>query len=138
MRVTDSVARMAWEVPASRKVEFRTRRSEYCICIPVINEGMRLISQLDRMAALGLAEDIIIGDGGSSDGSNDPALLEHHGVRTLLVKTGPGKLSAQLRMLFGYAIEQGYPGMVMIDGNGKDSVESIPDFVKALGAGFDY
>jgi dolichol-phosphate mannosyltransferase len=138
MTAVENLAQTAWELPAFRTTEFRGRRSNYCICIPVINEGTRLISQLDRMGALGISEDIIIGDGGSTDGSNDPALLERHGVRTLLVKTGPGKLSAQLRMLFAYAIHQGYAGMVMIDGNGKDGVESIAQFVNALGAGFDY
>jgi glycosyltransferase involved in cell wall biosynthesis len=104
----------------------------------VINEGQRLISQLDRVVALNLAVDIVVCDGGSTDGSNDPDLLNRHGVRTLLIKTGPGKLSAQLRVLFAYAIEQGYAGMVMMDGNGKDGVEAIPQFLHALGAGFDF
>jgi dolichol-phosphate mannosyltransferase len=131
-------ASAAWQVPAYRSHEFLTRGSETCVCIPVINEGMRLISQLDRIAGLNLAVDVVIGDGGSTDGSNDPALLRRHGVRTLLVKTGPGKLSAQLRMLFAYAIEQGYTGMVMIDGNGKDGVEAIRQFLEALSAGFDF
>jgi dolichol-phosphate mannosyltransferase len=88
--------------------------------------------------ALNLAVDVIVCDGGSTDGSNDAALLSRHGVRTLLIKTGPGKLSAQLRVLFAYAVEQGYAGMVMIDGNGKDGVEAIPQFLDALSAGFDF
>jgi dolichol-phosphate mannosyltransferase len=87
------------------------------------------------IVALNLAVDVIVCDGGSTDGSNDAALLSRHGVRTLLNKTGPGKLSAQLRVLFAYAVEQGYAGMVMIDGNGKDGVEAIPQFLDALSAG---
>jgi len=47
-------------------------------------------------------------------------------------------LSAQLRVLFAYAIEQGYSGLVMIDGNGKDGVEAIPRFIEALKEGYDY
>jgi dolichol-phosphate mannosyltransferase len=99
---------------------------------------MRLISQLDRIANLELATDVIVGDGGSTDGSNDTELLKQHGVRALLIKTGPGKLSAQLRMLLAYALEQGYSGMVLIDGNGKDGVEAIPLFIAALKNGFDF
>jgi dolichol-phosphate mannosyltransferase len=96
------------------------------------------MSQLGRMAALHLPADVLICDGGSTDGSNDPALISCHGVRTLLIKTGPGKLSAQLRVLFAYALEQGYAGMVTIDGNGKDGVEAIPQFLAALRDGFDF
>jgi dolichol-phosphate mannosyltransferase len=138
MTVCDVVVKSGGEVPTFRAYEFGARSSKNCICIPVINEGMRLISQLDRIVALNLAVDIVVCDGGSTDGSNDPDLLSRHGVRTLLIKTGPGKLSAQLRVLFVYAIEQDYAGMVMIDGNGKDGVEAIPQFLHALGAGFDF
>ena len=59
-------------------------------------------------------------------------------MRALLTKTGPGKLSAQLRMGYAYALDQGYEGVVTIDGNGKDSVEAIPLFVEALDEGIDY
>ena len=128
----------SWQVPAFRTAELAPRCSPYCICIPVINEGMRLISELDRIAALHVGADVIVGDGGSTDGSNEPELLSRHGVRTLLVKTGPGELSAQLRMLFAYAIGQGYTGIVLIDGNGKDGVEAIPQFLTALSSGIDY
>lgn len=127
-----------WQVPAYRRIEFAARRSEYCVGIPVINEGQRLTGQLERMTHLQLASDIVIGDGGSSDGSNDPDLLRGLGVRTLLIKTGPGKLSAQMRMLFAYAIEQGYSGVILIDGNGKDGVEAIPKFEEALSQNFDF
>jgi dolichol-phosphate mannosyltransferase len=138
MNTLEAAASASWEVPTFRKHEFGPRNTKCCVCIPVINEGMKLIAQLDRMATLNLQADVIIGDGGSTDGSNDPSLLQHHGVRTLLIKTGPGKLSAQLRMLFAYAIYQGYTGIVMIDGNGKDGVEAIPQFLAALDAGFDF
>ena len=97
----------AWQVPEYKSVELNPRRSKYCIGVPVINEGKRLLGQLERMAKLNLASDIIIGDGGSTDGSNEPELQRQAGVRTLLIKTGRGRLSAQMRMLFAYAIEQG-------------------------------
>lgn len=128
----------SWQVPAYKISEFQPRRSKYCIGIPVINEGKRLVAQLERMAKLNLASDVIIGDGGSTDGSNDPALLGALGVRSLLVKTGPGRLSAQMRMLFAYSIQQGYDGTILIDGNGKDGVEAIPQFERALDDQFDF
>jgi dolichol-phosphate mannosyltransferase len=138
MSPCNAIDRAGWEVPSFQVHEFGPRGSAYCICIPVINEGMRLISQLERIAALNLATDVIVCDGGSTDGSNDPSLLSRAGIRTLLIKSGSGKLSAQLRILFSYALEQGYKGMVMIDGNGKDGVEAIPRFLSALNEGFDF
>ena len=109
------------------------RRTRYCVIVPVINEGERIRRQLARMAAL--PADLILADGGSTDGSLDP--LPPH-VRTLLVKTGPGKLGAQLRMGFGYALAQGYEGVVLVDGNDKDDVSAIPRFVALLAQGYDF
>jgi len=130
----------AWEVPSFRVSEFAPRRHAYCIGIPIINEGERIKAQLQRMHDLGLHEfaDIVIADGGSTDGSTERDRLAPMGVRTLLTKTGKGKLSAQLRMFFAYAITQGYEGMVIIDGNNKDGVEAIPKFISALEQGWDY
>jgi len=128
----------SWQVPAYETHEFRPRGSRYSIGIPVINEGSRITGQLERMAKLQLPADVIIGDGGSKDGSTDPEIMQRLGVRTLLVKTGPGKLSAQLRMLFAYSILQGYEGMVTLDGNGKDGVEAIPAFLRALEEGYGF
>lgn len=126
------------EVPGYTVHELRPRQTRYAVVIPVINEGERLLGQLRRMDFLDGVADIIIGDGGSKDTSGDPEVLAKLKVRTLLVKTGPGKLSAQLRMLFDYGLNEGYEGFVMIDGNGKDGVEAIPSFLQALEEGFDY
>lgn len=128
----------SWQVPAYQVFEFAAKRSEYCVCIPVINEGTKLTKQLQRMQSLKLPVDIILADGGSTDGSTDHEVLRGLNVRTLLLKTGPGKLSAQMRMFFAYALEQGYRGVVTIDGNGKDGVEAIPSFCTALQQGYDF
>jgi dolichol-phosphate mannosyltransferase len=126
------------EVPAYEVHQLEPRRTRYAILIPVINEGERLLNQLRGMEFLAGKGDIIIGDGGSSDSSGDPLTLRNFPVRTLLVKRGPGKLSAQMRMLLDYAVKEGYEGFVFIDGNGKDGVEAIPAFFEALDQGFDY
>jgi dolichol-phosphate mannosyltransferase len=102
----------------------------------VINEGEKLTRQLERMRECNA--DVVIADGGSSDGSTNADTLVHADVNTLLVKTGAGKLGAQMRMAFDWALNRGYAGVIVIDGNGKDSVENIPDFVRALNEGYAF
>ena len=134
------INRRDWNVPAFEYLSIGPGKTKYCVVIPVINEGERLIHQLREMASLGHMDlvDVLIADGGSSDGSTDPEILRKLGVAALLVKRGPGKLSAQLRMAYAWALEAGYQGIVTIDGNGKDGVETIPAFVAALDRGVDY
>jgi glycosyltransferase involved in cell wall biosynthesis len=129
-----------WEVPDFEYLQLRPRQSKYCLVIPVINEGERLTQQLEEMANLGQMSlvDVVIADGGSTDGSTSSPALNGLGVSALLVKRGPGKLSAQLRMAYAWALEAGYEGIITIDGNGKDGVETIPDFIAALDSGIDY
>jgi dolichol-phosphate mannosyltransferase len=126
-----------WQLPSFDVSEFAPRRTRYCICVPVINEGEKLRTQLQSMRPYANLADILICDGGSTDGSTAHAFLAEQGVRTLLVKTGPGKLSAQLRMGYAYALRAGYDGIITIDGNKKDGVEAIPRFIAALDAGYD-
>ena len=127
-----------WAVPRHDVSVLAERGSRYCVLIPVINEGRRILDQLERIQKLDLGVDVVLADGGSTDGSNDPDVLRGLGVRAVLVKRGTGKLSAQLRMGFAFALREGYDGVVTIDGNGKDDVAAIPRFVAALeaGAGF--
>lgn len=128
----------AWQLPSFTTHEFFPRRTKYCVCIPVINEGERIKKQLDAMREIAAQADIIICDGKSTDGSMDTGKLAPTGIRTLLTKTGPGKLSAQLRMGYAYALRQGYEGIITVDGNGKDGVEAIPSFIHELDAGGDF
>ena len=108
--------------------------------IPVINEGERIKSLLSHMKQHNIAAqaDIIIIDGGSTDGSLELQQLQAMQVRGLLVKTGPGKLSAQLRCAYAFALEQGYHGIITIDGNDKDDPDAIPAFISALEQGIDF
>jgi dolichol-phosphate mannosyltransferase len=104
----------------------------------VINEGEEIRRELEQIAALHLNLDVIIADGGSTDGSLDVEFLRGVGVRALLVKTGPGKLGAQLRVGYAFALDEGYGGIITIDGNGRDGVEALPRFMTALDQGYDY
>lgn len=127
-----------WQLPAFRKHEFHLRRHRYCLCVFVINEGDRFRAQLDRMRLLHDKIDIVIADGGSNDGSTVPDQLAAAGVRALLVKTGQGRLSAQMRMALAYALEEGYQGVVTIDGNNKDDPSAVDRFIDALDKKFDH
>ena len=127
-----------WQVPAADAVEFFPRRTRYCVLVPVINEGERIRRQLERMAAIAPAIDIMIVDGGSSDGSLDLDRLRAGGVRALYTKTGPGRLSAQMRVGLAAAMRDGYEGVVLIDGNDKDDPRDAERFIEALDAGFDH
>lgn len=127
-----------FEVPRYERHILAERSTRYCVVVPVINEGERIAAQLERMQPLADVADIIIADGGSTDGSLDPDALRDRGVRALLIKRDIGKLSAQLRMAFAFALEEGYDGVITVDGNGKDGVDAIPSFVQALDDGFDF
>lgn len=117
---------------------FGPRRERYALVIPVLNEGERVRGQLLRIREAGAAVDVVVADGGSTDGALEPAFLAGAGVRALLVKTGAGRLSAQLRMAYAWCLGEGYEGVVTIDGNGKDGVEAIGAFVERLEAGYGY
>lgn len=129
---------MKRQLPEHDRLDLHERRSDIAVVIPVINEGDRIRGQLQRMQGVDHGLDVVIADGGSTDGSLDPNFLRCAGVRTLLTKRGPGELSAQLRMAFAAALDEGYSGVVTIDGNGKDGVEAIPAVAEALRQGYDY
>lgn len=132
--------RSTWKVPAFETPLWLGRQHRWCIVVPVLNEGERIKSLLSRMAGLKIdgIGDIIIVDGGSTDGSLLLQSLQQKHVRGLLVKIGPGKLSAQLRCAYAFALDQGYEGIVTIDGNDKDDPEAIPSFIEALKLGVDF
>lgn len=127
-----------WEIPRFEERRFAAKSHDYALVIPVINEGKRIQDQLLRISRAGLPVDVVIADGGSTDGSLDPAYLDQMGVVAVLTKTGAGRLSAQLRMAYAWCIRQGYAGIVTIDGNGKDGVEAVRPMVDLLQQGYDY
>jgi glycosyltransferase involved in cell wall biosynthesis len=135
-----TLTKLARQIPFFETPLWLGRVHAYCVVIPVINEGERIVSLLARMAALSINQiaDIIIVDGGSTDGSLAHDMLMVTGVRGLLVKTSPGKLSAQLRCAYAFALDQGYEGIITIDGNDKDDPQAIPQFIEALKQGVDF
>ena len=127
-----------WQYPDFDIREVAKKQHDYCVCIFVINEGKKIQKQLANMKKYTKDIDIIVADGGSTDGSLGDDTLTKNNVRTLLTKRGPGKLSAQMRMAFAYALGEGYKGVVAVDGNGKDDISAIPTFIAKLNEGFDH
>jgi glycosyltransferase involved in cell wall biosynthesis len=112
------------------------KKSTYAILIPVLNEGVRIQSQLGKMKPFNRNFDCIVIDGGSTDGSLTENVLEESEVR--IVAHSEKGLGRQLRVGFSIALEDGYDGVIVIDGNDKDDVQAIPQFAEALRDGFDH
>ncbi len=127
-----------WQVPGYAIKPYSPKRRRYCVAIFVINEGNNIRQQLERIRPVSDSVDLVISDGGSTDGSLDDDFLAACRVRTLLIKNGPGGLSAQMRIAIAYALQEGYEGLVTMDGNNKDDPNAIPRFIEALSAGFDH
>jgi dolichol-phosphate mannosyltransferase len=125
-------------VPEHERIVFAEKRHRYCVAVFVINEGERVRQQLAAMARFADTIDIVVADGGSTDESLAPDSLADFRLRALLVKRGPGRLSAQMRMAIGFALDEGYDGMVVIDGNGKDDLDALPRMIELLDAGYDH
>ncbi len=126
-------------IPKYECFEYAEKTKEYVVLIPIINEGDRIIKELTRAKAHHIANyaDIVICDGGSTDGCTNEETLRSLDVNTLLIKRDEGKQGAQLRMGISWALERGYEGIITIDGNNKDSIEDVPSFIEKLKEGYD-
>jgi dolichol-phosphate mannosyltransferase len=125
-------------LPNSDLHVFSARRTRFCVCVFLIDEGQRFKDQLKRMQPFLDTLDLVIADGGSTDGSSDPELARNAGARALLVKRSAGGLSAQMRMALAYCLDEGYEGIVLMDGNNKDDPSALRAFEKALASGYDH
>ena len=126
-------------VPRFECNEYSSKTKDYVVLIPIINEGDRILKELMRAYRHNVHDyaDIVICDGGSTDGCTDERKLKKLMVNTLLVKQDEGKQGAQLRMGIWWALERDYKGIITIDGNNKDSIEDVPRFIEKLKEGYD-
>lgn len=127
-------------VPCFNCIEYSPKTHDYVVLIPIINEGNRIHRELKRAKSAGVSKiaDIVICDGGSTDGSIVDKILMEMEVNTLLIKNDTGKQGAQLRMGFWWALRRGYKGIITIDGNNKDNIENISKFIEKLDQGYDF
>ena len=110
--------------------------NKYAIIIPVINEGERIQKELRELKKFSKIVDIAIVDGGSTDNSVNDNFLKKMGVVKKI--TSPLGQSIQYQHGFNWALKKGYRGIITIDGNNKDDVSVLPNYIKALDDGFDY
>lgn len=136
--MSSSEGAIARAVPEFEETPFREKSSDFCVLVFVIDEHGKLEKQLSKMREYTCTVDVAVADGGSTDGSTRRDVIEPLGVNTLLVKVGPGKLGAQMRMGFAWALDRGYKGVITMDGNNKDGPEAIPAFLELLRRGVDH
>ena len=136
--MTPPPADTTWQLPAFETQVLAPKAQAHALVIPVLNEGARIRGQLRTLRDLAPPVDVVIADGGSTDGALDTAFLRETGTRALLTRTGPGRLSAQLRMAYAWCLREGYRGIVTVDGNGKDGMEAVAGMVAMLETGHDY
>mgnify|MGYP000478341675 CR=1 FL=1 len=81
--------RNIYGVPDFECTEYAGKTKDYVLLIPIINEGERITRELSRAKEHGISAyaDIVICDGGSTDGCTDEARL-----RALNVKAGSHKV----------------------------------------------
>ena len=80
-------------VPRFEAYELDVKKSRYCVLIPVINEGERILQELKRARHYNVMScaDVVLCDGGSPDGSMEQKKLLKLGVNTLLIKRDEGR-----------------------------------------------
>lgn len=126
------------EVPDYEEIVLIRKNYQIALVIPILNEGPRIIEQLKKISDENPRVDIIVADGGSSDGTIDEISKKKYCVTTILINKDGGGLSAQIRMAFDYCIQSGYTAVVTMDGNNKDGVDGISAISRRVGQGFDF
>lgn len=131
---------MERQIPDYDETTFFEKRKKYCLLIPLMNEGERYLNQVKRMKRNKVFEkvDVVVCDAGSNDGTTDKVFLKDSGHRALLTRKGSGRYSTDIKMGYYWALQQGYEGLITVDGNDKDDTFAIDLFIDSLDNGYDY
>lgn len=127
------------QLPKYDIIKYFEKRNKYALLIPTLNEGERIQTQLKKLKEINAvtAVDIYILDSDSSDGSLNDDFLKETGVcaKTIVYE---GKQGSAFRAGINEVLNAGYEGVITVDGNNKDSMESVYDFIKELDNGYDF
>lgn len=130
------------DIPKYDIKEIKGKNSNYCVCIPILNEGERIKRELEKALKNNLQEkyDFILLDSGTTDDSISDDNLEKYKINTVIFMEEKQKYtqSKALKAGFDFAIKRNYDGVITIDGNNKDSIEDIEKFIDKLKYGYDY
>ncbi|MBI3300006.1 MAG: glycosyltransferase family 2 protein [Elusimicrobia bacterium] len=127
------------DVPSYRFEDGRPARHPWLVYVFAFNEGTKLADQLARMPTPeARGYDIMLGDDGSSDGSAPSSFIARFGLRGITRLERNLGLSPNIKAGMDWTLKQGYKGVVLMNGNGRDGVEGVPDFLKKLEEGYGY
>jgi len=130
---------MQRELPRYEQKYFFDKKNKYALLIPTINEGQRIQTELKRINDSRFSDklDIFILDSQSKDGSLEDDFLLSKNVRAILT-VFEGRQGSAFRAGINEALNQGYEGIITIDGNNKDNVEALDNFIQKLEDGYDF
>ncbi|MGL4368006.1 MAG: glycosyltransferase family 2 protein [Brevinemataceae bacterium] len=130
---------MTRQLPCFEYKEFFLKKNDIILLIPTWNEGIRIQNQLRTIKKHKINEivDIILMDGGTTDGSIDDNFLQDMNVRGVFTVRAKGQGNAY-RVGFAKAVDDTYKYCLTVDGNNKDNVEIIPQFIDKLNQGYDF
>ena len=137
----EELLEMENKIPKYEKYVFFEKKTRYALIIPIYNEGERFISQINKMKEANTFQlcDVFICDGSDKDKLLSPNIAKDFGCRELIVnKCELNGQTIKLKQGFYEAMKDNYDGIIMVDGNNKDSVtESVPLFIEKLEEGYD-
>lgn len=122
------------DVPHFEIERFQEKLSDYCFVAIVWNEGDRIRRQIEEMSKWAQEVDVVVVDGGSDDGSLEESHLTKNQVSALVTVKERG-LGTGVRAAISYALDQGYQGLITVDGNEKDDLSGLPRILAELKEG---
>ena len=116
---------------------YKRKKNQFALLIPVINEGERIGTQLASMSD-NKSVDIFIVDGGSTDSTLSEIAKSKDLLTGMILMSESKGLSHQLRVGFSYCLSLGYEYVITMDGNNKDDFNGVIQIQNALRAGNDF
>ncbi len=127
------------DIPQFEAKVYASSQHRYAVFIFFFNEGPKLASQLAKFPESNRCYDILMGDDGSNDSCLTEGMIHQHGIRARIRLLRNMGLSANIKAGLHWLLEDGsYDGVIMMNGNDKDDVVAIPEFITKLDQGYDY